>query len=136
MSMPTFLETNDMHGRSAGVAVGELVFADASAIDLDTLARVAEAETVADETRICLDRLQQTLALAGSGLPDVIKVNAYLAEDEYREEFWAAYDAHFPDGPKPPRVTQVTSLDGDARVLIDAVAVRARARPHQSTSGG
>lgn len=125
--MPTFLQTNETHGLSAGVVLGELVFADASAIDLDTLMRVAEAETVADETRICLERLQQTLAQAGSGLSDVIKVNSYLAEDDYREEFWAAYDAHFPNGPKPPRVTQVTSLDGDARVVIDAVAVRTTA---------
>jgi 2-iminobutanoate/2-iminopropanoate deaminase len=124
MSVPTFLESDETHGLSAGVAVGELVFADASAIDLDALKRLAAAETVADETRICLERLQHTLERAGSGLPDVIKVNAYLAEDEYREEFWAAYDAHFPPGPKPPRVTQVTSLDGDARVMIDAVAVR------------
>jgi 2-iminobutanoate/2-iminopropanoate deaminase len=124
MRVPTFLETNETHGLSAGVAVGELVFADASAIDLDTGERATAAESVADETRICLERLQDTLQQAGSGLPGVIKVNAYLARDEYREEFWVAYDTIFPPGPKPPRVTQVTGLDGDARVVIDAVAVR------------
>jgi 2-iminobutanoate/2-iminopropanoate deaminase len=122
--MPRFLHSDEKHGLSAGVVVGELVFADANGLDLDTLRRVAGAETVADETRICLERLQQTLAEAGSSLSDVIKVNSYLARDEDREEFWAAYDSCFPAGPKPPRVTQVTSLDGDARVALDVVAVR------------
>jgi 2-iminobutanoate/2-iminopropanoate deaminase len=107
-----------------GVIVDELVFADASALDPDTLERDPEAETIADETRICFDRLEQTLAAAGCTLKDLVKMNTYLTDDSYRAEFWETYNARLAPGPYPPRLTQVTQLDGDARVLLDAVAVR------------
>ena len=87
------------------------------------LDRVAGAGTVAEETNIALDRLEATLREAGLGLGDVAKVNCYLSDDAFRDEFWAAFDARFP-GVKPVRLTQVCDLAGEARVLIDAVAAR------------
>jgi len=112
--MTEFVDEQD--GRSAGVVVDELVFADATGTG---------AGTVADETRECLERLAQTLAEAGCTLADLVKVNSYLADDSYRAEFWEAYNAALAPGPYPPRLTQVTALGGDSRVMLDAVAVRA-----------
>ena len=109
---------------SAGVDVGDLVYADASALDLPRLHRVDGALTIADETRICLERLQQTLAQAGCTLADIVKMNCYLTEDAFRTEFWETFDSAFAPGPNPDRLTQVGGLAGEARVLLDAVAAR------------
>ncbi|MGH3239214.1 MAG: Rid family hydrolase, partial [Spirillospora sp.] len=63
---------------SAGVDLGDLVYADASALDPATMRRVPEAASIADETRVCLRRLAETLGQVGCGLGDVVKVNCYL----------------------------------------------------------
>ena len=106
---------------SAGIDFGDLVYADATALDPVALARVPGAESIAGETGVALDRLAQTLGAAGLGLGDVVKVNCYLADGAYRDEFRAAFDARFP-GVKPVRLTQVCDLAGDARVLVDVIA--------------
>ncbi len=111
-------------GFSAGADAGDLVYADASALDLPSLSRVGGAVSVAEETSICLDRLEATLAQAGLSLDDIVKVNCYLTDDSFRQEFWAAFDARFAEGPNPVRLTQVCPLAGDARVLLDATAAR------------
>jgi 2-iminobutanoate/2-iminopropanoate deaminase len=122
--MTTFLDSTQP-GRSAAVVVGELVFADASALDPDTYRRVPEARSIADETRICLRELERTLAEAGCTLKDLLKVNCYLTEDEYRTEFWATYDEIFASvRSQAVRLTQVAGIAGDCRVELDAVAVR------------
>jgi 2-iminobutanoate/2-iminopropanoate deaminase len=127
--MTTFINFDDAdlsrYGLSAGAVAGNLVFAGAMALDLDTLQRVPEAKTIADETRICLRELERTLAEAGCTLKDLLKVNCYLTEDEYRTEFWATYDEIFaPLGTRAVRLTQVAGVAGDCRVELDAVAVR------------
>ncbi|MFT4085424.1 MAG: RidA family protein [Nocardioides sp.] len=113
-------------GFADGVAVPALglVWAEASAIDGATGRRVPEAGTIAEETRVCLVRLGETLAEAGYALSDVVKVNCYLAADEDRAEFWTAFDEVLAPGPYPVRITQVGGVAGDARVLLDAVAAR------------
>ncbi|MGH3244331.1 MAG: RidA family protein [Spirillospora sp.] len=111
------------HGRAGAVAAGGLVFTDATALDLGTLRRVPEATTIAAETRVCLDRLARTLEQAGCTLRDVVKVNSYLTDDADRAEFWATYNEIMAPGPYPVRLTQVGGLDGDARVMLDVVAV-------------
>lgn len=110
-------------GFSAGIDFGDLVYADASALELPGTELVADADSIAAETGVALDRLEATLRQAGLGLGDVAKVNCYLSDDAYRDEFWAAFDARFP-GAKPVRLTQVCELAGEARVLIDAIAAR------------
>ena len=112
------------HGRAGAVAVGGLVFTDATALYLGTLQRVPEATTIAAETRVCLDRLAETLERAGCTLRDVVKVNSYLTDDAYRTEFWDVYNEVMAPGPYPVRLTQVGGLDGNARVMLDVVAVR------------
>lgn len=127
--MTTFINFEDADlsrfGLSAGAIAGNLVFAAAMALDLDTLKRPADAETIADETRICIRELERILAEAGCTLDDLVKVNCYLSEDEYRAEFWAAYDERFASvKSQAVRLTQVAGIAGDCRVELDAVAVR------------
>jgi 2-iminobutanoate/2-iminopropanoate deaminase len=125
-AMTTFLPGGS-HGTESGFAagarVGGLVWAEASAVDAAGR-RTPEAETVADETRVCLERLRDTLQEAGADLADLVKVNCYLAADEDRAEFWRAFDEALAPGPYPVRITQVGGVAGEARVLLDAVAAR------------
>jgi 2-iminobutanoate/2-iminopropanoate deaminase len=113
------------YGLSGGAIAGSLVFTGAMALDLDKLERVPEADTIADETRICIEQLERSLNDAGCRLEDLAKINCYLSEDEYRTEFWATYDAICqPRGIKAIRLTQVAGIAGGCRVELDAVAVR------------
>jgi enamine deaminase RidA (YjgF/YER057c/UK114 family) len=127
--MPDFINLDDVDfapfGLSAGAVAGPLVFAGGMALDLTTLKRFPQAETIADETRLCLEELDRTLKEAGCSLKDVIKINCYLTKDEFRTEFWATYDAIMdPLGVKAVRLTQVAGMACDCRVELDAVAVR------------
>ena len=113
------------YGLSTGAVAGDVVFAAAMAIDMDTLKRPAAAVTIADETRICIEELDEALKLGGCGLKDLVKVNCYLSEDSYRGEFWQTWDGIFADvGAKVVRLTQVVGIAGDCRVELDAVAIR------------
>ncbi|WP_425839993.1 RidA family protein [Streptomyces fractus] len=111
-------------GFSAGVTLGDLVYADASALDHPGLERVSGTDSIGEETRVCLGRIRVTLEEAGYGLSDIVKANCYLTDDSYRQEFWQTFDEMLAPGPYPVRLTQVGGLAGDARVLIDIVAAR------------
>jgi enamine deaminase RidA (YjgF/YER057c/UK114 family) len=108
----------------SAVAAG-LQFAGAMAIDLTTISRLAEAETIADETQICLDQLRSTLALGGRTLADIVKLTAYVSDESFRKETWATIRAAFEPGPLPKCVTLVAGIAGDCRVELEAVAYRA-----------
>ena len=111
-------------GMNPGVATRDFVFAGGMALDLETLQRKAEADTIAAETRIALEEIEAILAEAGCTLRDVVKTTCYLSDDSYRKEFWQAYTEKFGEGPYPARTTLVVGIAGDCRVEIDAVARR------------
>jgi 2-iminobutanoate/2-iminopropanoate deaminase len=116
------------YGLSGGAVAGDLVFAGAMALDPETMQRSAAAATIAEETLICIKDLEQTLELGGASLQDLVKVNCYLSQDEYRTEFWAAWDAHFADiDCRPVRLTQVVGIACGCRVELDGIAVRPNA---------
>jgi 2-iminobutanoate/2-iminopropanoate deaminase len=112
-------------GISAGAIAGDLVFAAAVALDGETMLRRVAAVTIEDETRICLDQLEQLLGQAGCDLADIVKINCYLSADSYRTEFWATYDEVFAEiSTSAVRLTQVAGIVGECRVELDAIAVR------------
>ncbi|MCG3754059.1 RidA family protein [Amycolatopsis sp. Poz14] len=118
--MTTFLDPGTDEG-SAAVLAGRLVFATASAAG-------SAPASVADETTLCLDRLENTLGRLGCGLGDLVKVNCYLSEDSYRSEFWQTWDARFTSlEVRLVRITQVVGIPGGRRVHLDATAVRPEA---------
>jgi 2-iminobutanoate/2-iminopropanoate deaminase len=99
-------------------------FVGAMAIDLTTISRLAEAETIADETRICVDQVRNGLALSGRTLDDVVKMTAYVSEEGYREEMWETLREAFGDRSLPKVVTLVCGIAGDCRVELEAMAFR------------
>ncbi|MEV0685532.1 RidA family protein [Nocardia sp. NPDC050378] len=114
------------YGMTPGVATKDYVYAGGMALDLETLNRKPEADTIANETKIALAEIEGLLKAAGCGLRDVVKTTCYLSDDSYRKEFWEAYTEVFAPGPFPARTTFVVGIAGDCRVEIDAIAVRPR----------
>jgi 2-iminobutanoate/2-iminopropanoate deaminase len=103
------------------------VYASSLAIDVETMRRVPEAATVAQETNVVLDRIQVRLSQSGLTLRDVIKTTCYVSDEAYRMEMIEAYKKRFAPGPYPARVTVALGLAGDCRVQIEAVAAPAAA---------
>ena len=115
------------YGLNPGAAANGMVFAGGMAFDFDTMARRADADSIASETRLCLEEIEEIIAEAGCTKRDIVKVTAYLSEDSYRGDFWGAFKAFFGDGPYPARCTFVVGIAGGCRVELDAVAVQPQA---------
>jgi len=79
-------------------------------------------ESVATQTRQCLDNLQAVLAEAGTGLENVVKVTAYLGDMGDFPEFNETYSEFF-TGAVPARATVGVSLPVGARVEIECIAL-------------
>jgi len=126
--MTTFLNPWNLpypkYGLNPGVATNGYVFAGGMALDLYTLKRLPEADTIGAETKLCLKEIEAILQAAGCTMRDVVKTTCYLSDDAYRAEFWQAYTEVFAPGPYPARCTFVVGIAGDCRVEIDAIAVR------------
>lgn len=101
-----------------------IVFASSLAIDVATMQLVPEADTIANETRVVLERIGRQLEAKGSSLKNVVKTTCYLREERYRDEFVAAYDEAFGPEPYPVNLTLVLGLAGNCRVQIEVVATR------------
>jgi 2-iminobutanoate/2-iminopropanoate deaminase len=99
-----------------------LTFASSLAIDVETMKRVPEADSIAAEARVVFDRIENQLAREGLTLRDVAKATCYLREESYRAEFLDAYKAAFEPGPYPARNKIVLGLAGDCRVQIEVIA--------------
>jgi 2-iminobutanoate/2-iminopropanoate deaminase len=124
--MPTFFsdsELGDKYGLSSGAIVGDYAFVAGMALD-ENIKRSAEAESIADEVRICLGQIEDGLAKAGMTLRNVVKTTCWLSDESYRPEFIEAYREVFAPGPYPARVTLVAGIAGDCRVEIDAIAMK------------
>ncbi len=102
-------------------------YAAALAIDFETLGRRKDADSIAAETRIVIDQIEEQLAGEGLTLRDVIKTSCYLSDEAHRMEFIEAYQGAFSPGPYPARTTLVLGIAGDCRVQIEAIAERAAA---------
>jgi 2-iminobutanoate/2-iminopropanoate deaminase len=109
-------------GLSSGTASDKFVYAAGLALDHATMKRRADAQTIAEETRICLENIGIILAEAGLGLRDIVKTTCYLRDEAYRGEFIEAYRDVFAPGPYPARCSFVVGLASDLRVQIEATA--------------
>jgi 2-iminobutanoate/2-iminopropanoate deaminase len=98
------------------------VYASSLAIDVETMRRVPEAGTIAEETDVVLDRIEARLQQSGLSLKDIIKTTCYVSDEAFRMPMIEAYKQRFAPGPYPARVTVVLGLAGDCRVQIEAIA--------------
>ncbi|WP_449281727.1 RidA family protein [Leucobacter sp.] len=103
------------------VAAGRGFFGS-MAINLSTLQRLEEADTIASETRICLEEVLHRLAVIGGAKRDIVRVIAYADEKAHLPEMWEAYDEFFADLPeKPKRTTLVAGIAVDCRLEFEVM---------------
>jgi 2-iminobutanoate/2-iminopropanoate deaminase len=126
--LPTFVhpgsDQDSGYGLSSGAIAGDHVWAAGMALDFDTMQREAAADTIAAETRICLDQIAAVLAEAGCTLTDVVKANCYLSDPAHAAEFKAAWDEALAPGSYPARAITVVGIACGCRVELDVTAVR------------
>jgi 2-iminobutanoate/2-iminopropanoate deaminase len=79
---------------------------------------------MASQARKALENLRASLAAAGCGLDDVVKVNAFLADLADFEAYNAVYREFFA-APYPARTTVQAGLPPGMLLEIEAVARRA-----------
>lgn len=111
-------------GLSSGTATDRFVYAAGLAMDQATLKKRADAATISDEVRICIENIEHILKAEGLTRRDIVKTTCYLRRDDQRAEFRAAYTAAFGDGPYPARCTFVLGIASDLNVQIEAIAAK------------
>lgn len=124
--MTKFLRSRPANGVSAGAVTDDYVFAAGIAIDSKTMKRLEEADTIANETKAVLKRLESVLSDADCTLRDVVKLNCYISDEAFRDEFEVACKQVFDPGPYPVRNTFVIGIAGDCRVQVEATAVSSK----------
>jgi 2-iminobutanoate/2-iminopropanoate deaminase len=108
---------------SQAIETGGLIFASGQ-IPIDPKTGQFVAGGIAEQTEQVLKNLAAVLEAAGSGLDQIVKTTVFLAT---MEEFAAMNEvyAKFFDADPPARATvQAARLPRDARVEIEAIAVK------------
>ena len=107
---------------SQAINAGNLVFCSGQ-IPLTPDGALIEGD-VAAQTRQVLTNLQAVLTAAGSSLDQVVKTTVFLADMGDFAAMNAVYAEFFPANPPARSTIQVARLPRDARVEIEAIAVR------------
>ena len=108
---------------SQAIDTGSIVFC-AGQIGLDPATGRLIAGGAPAEAEQAIRNLSAVLAAVGLGLGDVVKTTLFLADLHDGPEVGAVYARHF-GAPHPARSTvQVARLPADARVELEAIAVR------------
>lgn len=81
--------------------------------------------TIEDQTRACLDRITETLAVAGCTRDDVVKTMVWLKDRADFPGFNAVYGEYFPQSP-PARSALVSNFLVDILVEIEVIAWNAQ----------
>lgn len=130
MSEPEF---QNLPGLKPGSGYSDLVVANgfahvAGKVAADSICPV-KLGRIEDETRICMDLLGKTLAMAGLDLSDIVKVTIFMKHLDEFDRMNAVYRTFFREGREPARTTVgVADIVLGCRIEIECVArVRASA---------
>ena len=104
---------------SKAVRAGDFVFLTGQVPMVD--GQVLTTGTIEDQTRACLDRITETLALAGCTRDDVVKTMVWLKDRTDFPGFNAVYGDYFPTHP-PARSALVSDFLVDIRVEVEVIA--------------
>ncbi|MED5516184.1 MAG: RidA family protein [SAR324 cluster bacterium] len=79
--------------------------------------------TIEEQTRICLELIQETLKEAGCSLNDVVKSMVWLKDRDDFPGFNSVYGEYFSEGP-PARSALVSDFLIDVKVEIECTAYK------------
>ena len=108
---------------SQAIEANGLVFASGQ-IPTDPKTGEFVAGGVAEQTEQVLKNLSEVLKAAGCGLADVVKTTVFLADMSDFAAMNEVYARHFEGDPPARSTVQAARLPRDAKVEIDAIAVK------------
>lgn len=108
---------------SQAVTVGDFVFTSGQ-IPIDPQTGVFVEGGIAEQTEQVLRNLAEVLRAAGTGLEAVVKTTVFLADMNDFAAMNEVYARYFSNEPPARSTVQAARLPRDARVEIDAIAVR------------
>ncbi|MGI0080884.1 MAG: RidA family protein [Nitrososphaerales archaeon] len=109
---------------SQAIANGGLIFLSGQ-IPLDPKSGNVEAKTIEGQTSQVLSNLNAVLLAAGADLSNVVRCTVFLTDLSEFAAFNKVYGSFFPSNPPARTTVQVAKLPRDAKLEIDAIAVRA-----------
>ena len=108
---------------SQAVVVGDFVFTSGQ-IPIDPQTGVFVEGGIAEQTEQVLRNLAEVLRAAGTSLEAVVKTTVFLADMDDFAAMNEVYGRYFSNEPPARSTVQAARLPRDARVEIDAIAVR------------
>ncbi|HYG11444.1 MAG TPA: RidA family protein [Pyrinomonadaceae bacterium] len=108
---------------SQAVSLGDFVFTSGQ-IPIDPKTGVFVEGGIAEQTEQVLRNLAEVLRAAGTSLEGVVKTTVFLADMNDFAAMNEVYGRYFSDEPPARSTVQAARLPRDARVEIDAIAVR------------
>jgi 2-iminobutanoate/2-iminopropanoate deaminase len=111
---------------SQAIRIGEFVFTSGQ-IPLDPKTGAFVEGGIAEQTEQVLRNLAEVLRAAGTSLEAVVKTTVFLADMDDFAAMNEVYGRYFSNEPPARSTVQAARLPRDARVEIDAIAVRKNA---------
>ena len=108
---------------SQAVVVGNFVFTSGQ-VGIDPKTGVFAEGGIAEQTGQVLRNLAEVLRAAGTSLDAVVKTTVFLADMNDFVAMNEVYGRYFSSGPPARSTVQAARLPRDARIEIDAIAVR------------
>ncbi|HEY0734171.1 MAG TPA: RidA family protein [Herpetosiphonaceae bacterium] len=109
---------------SQAIVAGDLVFCSGQ-LPMDPSTGQLVTGSIEEQTRRVLDNLSALLEAAGSSRKHVVKTTIFLADMNDFAAVNATYAEYFDQEPPARSTVEVARLPRDARVEIEAIALRA-----------
>lgn len=103
------------------VRFGNLVY-PAGQVPVDPKTGKVVGNEIRAQTGQCLENLKSILALAGSSMENILKVNCYLRNMDDFDSFNEVYTKYFPSNPPARTTIQAARLWDGILIEIEAVA--------------
>ena len=100
---------------------GDLLFT-AGQLPLTADGDLLDGESVATQTRQCLENVEAVLAAEGAEMADVLKVSVFLDDIDDFDGMNGAYGEFFDDAPPARSAVEVGAVPKGAAVEIEAIA--------------
>jgi reactive intermediate/imine deaminase/uncharacterized protein (TIGR02118 family) len=113
---------------SQAIAAGDWLFASGQLGNDPRTGRLAEGGIAAETRQVC-ENLRAILEAAGSSLGEVAKVTIYMADLGEVMAMNEVFSQYFPKDPPARTTFECSRLIGNARVEIEAIAVRPAPSP-------